>query len=186
MGVLIKTFSLALLAAALSAGVAAQPAPMRGPAPFSAYDSNADGVVTPAEFAAFRAARQAAQAAAGMPMYGAATAPSFEALDVDRDGTLSPAELQAGQRGPGMGPGAGMGRNMPGFADYDLNGDGQISADEFDEARTARVTGRAAQGAMMRGLADAPSFADIDSDGDGAISAAEFDAHQQLRRPGGR
>ena len=201
----IPTLARALAATAVAVSFAlpamAQTPPPRGPAPFSAYDQNGDGMVSEAEFNAFRTERQSAAAASGRPMRGADNAPPFASFDTNGDGQLSPDELAAGQarqfqnrpgagmgpgagRGPGggMGPGAGMGRNQPAFADYDLNGDGTINADEFTQARNQRVGERAQQGYQMRGLANAPAFGDIDTNADGLISPEEFTAHQQGRR----
>jgi hypothetical protein len=80
-----------------------------------------------------------------------------------------------------QGMGRGMGRNMPTFAEYDLNGDGKIVEPEFNEARAKRISARAQQGYRMRNLDHAPSFNDLDSNGDGSISAEEFSAHQAQR-----
>jgi hypothetical protein len=73
------------------------------------------------------------------------------------------------------------GHTMPTFADFDLNDDGAISADEFNKARGVRIAEHAAEGRKMRNLANAPSFADIDTDADGAVSREEFAAHQSER-----
>jgi hypothetical protein len=78
---------------------------------------------------------------------------------------------------PMPGPGA-----MPAFADFDLNRDGKITEEEFNEARAARIAERAQQGYPMRGLANAASFADIDTNHDGTLSPAEFAAHQTTHR----
>ena len=75
-----------------------------------------------------------------------------------------------------------MGRNMPAFSEYDLDGDGKILEKEFNEARSKRISERVQQGYQMRNLDNAPSFADIDANGDGGISAEEFTAHQSQRR----
>lgn len=83
--------------------------------------------------------------------------------------------------GPGMGRGMGMGRNMPTFADFDLNKDGKIIESEFNQARTQRISERAQQGYRMRNIGNAPSFQAIDRNGDGAISNAEFAVHQAQR-----
>ena len=89
----------------------------------------------------------------------------------------------------GMGPGASMGRNMPAFAEFDLNGDGALTEQEFDEARANRIKERSQQGYPMRNLANAPSLEAIDQNGDGRITPDEFTAaqaqhHQQgMRAP---
>jgi hypothetical protein len=76
----------------------------------------------------------------------------------------------------------GMGRNMPVFADFDLNSDGAITEEEFTKARSARIAKRAQEGRQMKNLANAPSFDDIDTDDNGGIDAAEFAAHQAERK----
>jgi Ca2+-binding EF-hand superfamily protein len=68
--------------------------------------------------------------------------------------------------------------NRATFADFDRNGDGRISEQEFDATRSERIAQRANEGRPMRGLAGVPSFAEIDRDGDGSISRAEFAAHR--------
>jgi hypothetical protein len=78
----------------------------------------------------------------------------------------------------GMGMGMGKGMNMPTFADFDLNGDGAITNDEFNKARAERIAKNAKEGRQMKGLASMPTFADIDTDGNGSLSAKEFTAHQ--------
>jgi len=82
----------------------------------------------------------------------------------------SPALAQDVQRG--------MGKNMPTFADFDLNGDGAITEEEFAKARSARIAKRAQEGRQMKNLANAPSFDDIDIDENGGIDSDEFAAHQ--------
>ncbi|WP_457666795.1 EF-hand domain-containing protein [Thiolapillus sp.] len=72
--------------------------PARGPIPFDAYDRDSNGSISEAEFSAVRAERMAAKTAAGMPMRGAASQPSFSVFDADGDGQLSPEELAAGQQ----------------------------------------------------------------------------------------
>ncbi|MBK7984018.1 MAG: EF-hand domain-containing protein [Candidatus Competibacteraceae bacterium] len=83
-----------------------------------------------------------------------------------------------------QGMGRGMGKNMPAFAEYDLNGDGKIVMQEFNEARAKRIGDKARQGYPMRNAGNAPAFEQIDRNGDGSISAEEFSAHQSERRPG--
>jgi Ca2+-binding EF-hand superfamily protein len=73
-----------------------------------------------------------------------------------------------------MGPGG----QRPSFADFDLDGNGSITEEEFNQARSQRIAERAQQGYRMRNLGNAPAFADIDTNGDGVLSAEEFAAHQ--------
>ncbi|WP_328983428.1 EF-hand domain-containing protein [Thiorhodovibrio winogradskyi] len=81
---------------------------------------------------------------------------------------------QMGQGGGGMQGGRGAGRMMPSFSDFDADGDGQITQEEFEQARAERIAERSSQGYQMRGLADAPSFADLDTNGDGTLDEKEF------------
>ncbi|MDF1641937.1 hypothetical protein [Thalassolituus oleivorans] len=74
---------------------------------------------------------------------------------------------------PGM-----MGRMMPNFEDFDLDGNGQITELEFNEARAKRMTARAAEGRPMMGMANAEPFATMDVDGNGYLDADEFSAHK--------
>lgn len=70
------------------------------------------------------------------------------------------------------------------FSDIDKNGDGSVTAQEFATAHGERMAARVAQGAPMRGAANAPSFADFDQNGDGKMTPAEFDAGRQARMQG--
>ena len=64
-------------------------------APFEVLDLNGDGNVTAGEHAQVRQRRHAARAQAGYPMRHAARAPSFEQIDSNADGAISPDELAA-------------------------------------------------------------------------------------------
>ena len=72
----------------------------------------------------------------------------------------------------------GMAMNMPAFADFDLNGDGTITVEEFTKARAKRIAKRAQAGRKMKNLANAPSFDDIDADDSSGIDVDEFAAHK--------
>lgn len=74
------------------------------------------------------------------------------------------------------------GAQPPAFAEFDLDGNGAISEQEFNQARSKRIAERAQQGYPMRNLANAPAFADIDSNGDGSLSQEEFARHQASHR----
>ena len=70
----------------------------------------------------------------------------------------------------------------PAFADFDLDGDGFISEDEFNTFRGQRMAARAAEGKKMKGAASAPAFADIDTDGDGLLNPEELAVAQKARQ----
>lgn len=74
------------------------------------------------------------------------------------------------------------GMNMPTFADFDANGDGKISEQEFNEFRAARMSKMASEGRQMKHAGDMPGFSDLDSDGDGFINEQELTAHQAEHR----
>ena len=65
------------------------------------------------------------------------------------------------------------------FADFDLDGNGFVSEEEFNTHRAERMAAKAAEGKKMRGAADAPAFADIDTDGDGQLNPEELSAAQK-------
>ena len=119
---------------------------------------------------------------------------SFSSLDSDGNDEISPEELQAvhGASGPEPGRGPGMrgerggGRrgSPPTFSDFDLDGDGVVSEQEFRDARTARIAKRVREGRMMRGLINAPTFSDLDIDGDGSLTPDEFAAGARSHRQG--
>lgn len=83
--------------------------------------------------------------------------------------------------------GAGMGQMMmPAFSAFDTNGDGQLTRDEFEQARAARIAERSQQGYQMRGLANAPGFDQFDQNKDGQVTADEFAAIQSQHHGAGR
>lgn len=183
---------------AAAGGALAQPLAAPGPMTFDAFDADGDGVVTETEFIEAHAARMAARAAQGAPMRGAANPPVFADFDLDGDGRMTPAEFAAGRQarmrqmgrmGPGMGPGVGGGRGpgmgMPSFSDFDTDGDGSLTSQEFYDARAGRMRQRAQQGFPMRNAPYAPPFESLDGDADGRVSPEEFGAaqarhHQQM------
>ena len=75
------------------------------------------------------------------------------------------------------------GKHQPiAFSDFDLDGSGLVSEEEFNAVRGERMAAKAAEGKQMRGAASAPSFADVDTSGDGSISAEELTAAQTAHR----
>ncbi|WP_428605060.1 EF-hand domain-containing protein [Sedimenticola sp.] len=165
--------------------MAVTPAPMPGPIAFATYDTNSDGKVSVEEFYAARNARIGERAKQGRMMKNLGNAPAFEQFDADGDGYLSENELLKGQMNHmlqqrmsrPMGPMAGAGRAAPGrasFADFDRNGDGVVTAEEFAETRAARQADKAAQRYPMRNAGSAPSFESYDRNGDGRLTPDEF------------
>lgn len=101
MSTLIKTVKLALVVASslslMSVSIIAQDLPVRGPIPFSSYDTNNDGFISEGEFNEAKAARMSKKTAQGMPMRNAVNAPEFSTLDTNSDGKLTKIELLEGQ-----------------------------------------------------------------------------------------
>jgi hypothetical protein len=71
-----------------------------------------------------------------------------------------------------------MPHHPPAFADFDQDGDGFVSEDEFNATRDAHHAAMAKEGRPMKGMATAPSYGDIDTDGDGRLTEAELTAAQ--------
>jgi len=69
--------------------------------------------------------------------------------------------------------------SSPPFTDFDKDGDGMISEDEFMSTRAERMQAMAEAGRPMKGAATAPAFSDLDADGDGFLNEAELTAGQQ-------
>jgi len=175
----------------------AQPDSSVRPQAFTHLDKDGDGLISAEEYVAFREQRMAARSAKGKHMRGAANLPSFTDIDSNVDGQLDPVEFAAARKahrenlramrmshGKGSAPGkmAGSGKgakaNMPGFSDFDLDGDGTIIETEFNQAHAKRMSDMAKEGRHMKHAKDAPGFSAIDSDSDGGISEEEFAAHQ--------
>lgn len=76
----------------------------------------------------------------------------------------------------------GASRGPAAFSEFDADGSGLISEEEFNTFREQRMAARAAEGGKMRGAATAPSFADIDTDGDGQLSQQELLTAQNAHR----
>jgi len=74
--------------------------------------------------------------------------------------------------------GAGMKGKMPAFSDFDLDGDGVMTEQEFGEGHAKRMSEMAAEGRKMKCAENCPGFTGIDTNEDGGISEAEFAAHQ--------
>lgn len=95
--ILVSTMSLALITGIASASPGEYERrdyyEHRGPMPFEVIDLDRDGVVTADEHAQVRSERYAARAQQGYPMRNAGSAPSFEQMDSDGNGSISRDEL---------------------------------------------------------------------------------------------
>jgi len=74
---------------------------------------------------------------------------------------------------------AGQGMQKPTFGDFDKNGDGKISRQEFELTRQERMKKMAEAGRMMRNAGNAPQFNDLDTNHDGYLEKNEFQNHQK-------
>ena len=178
--------------------------PLRGPIPFEAFDKDSNKMISPQEFVETHNLRKKMRTDVNMPSGRGSR--SFTFFDTNGDNQISKDELDMnrgamwqnnpqgqGMRpgmgrgmgpgmGRGMGPGMNRGRQMPDFADIDLNGDGALQREELLKAREERMRRRAEQGYMMRNAANAPTFTAIDANHDGKVTEEEFAAHQAMRR----
>lgn len=119
--------------------------PLRGAAdapPFAAFDTDADGRLTPDELAAGQGARMQQQRGPGMgpgPGMGMGrNMPSFADFDLDGDGALEEQEFNEA-RAQRINERASQGypmrnlQNAPPFSAIDSDGDGSVSPEEFSQ-----------------------------------------------------
>lgn len=67
------------------------------------------------------------------------------------------------------------------FANYDKDGNGSISKQEFTLVRNERIAAKAEQGRPMKGTGNQPSFESFDKDHDGLLTQDELIEGQQLQ-----
>jgi Ca2+-binding EF-hand superfamily protein len=162
---------------------------------FTYFDTNGDNLISPEEL---EAGRKAMQQRSGMqqgmpqngpqqgmrPGMGRGMGPGMgQGMGPGMGRGMRPGMGQGmgPGMGRGMGPGMNQGRQMPTFAEFDLNGDGSLTSEEFYEARAQRMQQRTEQGYMMRNAPNAPDFESIDTNADGKVTPEEFAAHQAAR-----
>jgi Ca2+-binding EF-hand superfamily protein len=162
---------------------------------FTYFDTNGDNLISPEEL---EAGRKAMQQRGGMrqgmpqngpqqgmrPGMGRGMGPGMgQGMGPGMGRGMRPGMGQGmgPGMGRGMGPGMNQGRQMPTFAEFDLNGDGSLTSEEFYEARAQRMQQRTEQGYMMRNAPNAPDFESIDTNADGKVTPEEFAAHQAAR-----
>lgn len=197
----IITLSAATLVAGLSTQVFSKENsfPVKGPISFEIYDMNKDGNISEDEFNSIRTKIMTEKTSQNKRMNNAGNAPIFSDFDKNKDGLISINEFKAGQleqkqkrmarmqskkgnMGQNKGKRQGRKSNMPSYSDLDLNGDGILLEDEFNQARANRISERAKLNYPMKNVASMPAFSDIDLDGNGEVSAEEFAKHQMAHR----
>ena len=72
-------------------------------------------------------------------------------------------------------------RGPASFSEYDKDGNGSISEDEFNATHKQRMAGKAAAGMPMRGAANPPAFSDFDTNDDGQLNQDELAAGRKAR-----
>jgi Ca2+-binding EF-hand superfamily protein len=77
---------------------------------------------------------------------------------------------------------AQMGNIVPSYSDFDSDGNGKITQEEFENTQQKRMSEKAESGKMMKNAQNAPAFKDIDTNNDGNIDATEFAQHQMANR----
>lgn len=150
---------------------------------FAKMDANSDKFISEDEMTAFRQKRIKEQADKGGQLKNISNAPSFESLDLNKDGKISESEFMSAHKGMmkkynGNRRGRGnMMPAMPTFSELDKNGNGTVTEEEFIEFRQQRVKKQVEKGGQMKGLANAPTFESIDKNKDGKINKSEFESH---------
>lgn len=92
----LKTVLLSVVLAC-STLVAAQDLPNRGPVPFAIYDVDGNGTINKAEFDALKEKKMNQKAEEGKLLRNAGMSPTFEDIDVNKDGNISKEELRIHQ-----------------------------------------------------------------------------------------
>ena len=108
-----RIFITAMLIGAFSLTVSvvqAQNVLIRGPISFATYDANDNGIISEQEFNTIREQRQAAVKNSGRTGRGMTNAPTFTAIDTDKDGQISEQELRVMQQQQQANRGMGRGR----------------------------------------------------------------------------
>lgn len=158
------------------AAKAAEGKQMRGAASapaFSDIDTDGDGLLSPEELAIAQKAHMKQMGKGEHKGKGKGERKCQGKGEHKCQGKCEPVS-KAGHKGQGK----GMKGKMPGFADFDLDGDGKIIESEFNEAHAKKMSEMAAAGHKMKHVGDAPGFSGIDTNSDGEISEQEFATHQ--------
>jgi hypothetical protein len=108
------------------------------------------------------------------------TGPEKTRLTVESLLAQGPGGAQKGQKMGGQGQ-SGFPRGSN-FGDFDIDGNGRVTEEEFNKSRSQRASERAQEGYPMRNIQNAPAFKDMDSNGNGEITPEEFQSFQATRR----
>ncbi len=74
---------------------------------------------------------------------------------------------------------AGMNQNNHSFGEFDADGNGRVTQNEFENAQQKNMIANANAGKQMRNAGNAPSFNMVDTNRDGYIDMGEFKAQLQ-------
>lgn len=85
----------------------------------------------------------------------------------------------------GMNKGMNNDMSRPQSSQFDLDGNGQITEAEFNQARSERIAQRAEEGRTLKNINQSQTFASLDKNADSVISEQEFIAHQSAAIPKG-
>ncbi len=183
---ILATTLVSLLFAAGTAQAAGKMGAGRGPMSFSDFDKNGDGMISREEFSATQHNRietktqnqtQTQTKTQAPEMSGTPGTPPVPApatgMGVQNQEQVQEQMQEQMQTQQQMRP-----ANMPAFADFDKDGDGNVTQKEFYGARNDRIRARVLEGKPMRNMSNAPSFSSIDSNGDKQLSEEEFNTHQ--------
>lgn len=152
---------------------------------FAKIDADSDKFISEKELNTFREERMKVKEEKGKQMKNADKAPTFESLDLDKDGKISESEfLSAHKKMTKNNKNSKKGRNnmkpnIPEFKDLDKDRNGMVSEEEYIEFRQARMKAQADKGGQMKNAANAPTFESIDTNKDGNIDETEFENHKK-------
>lgn len=68
------------------------------------------------------------------------------------------------------------------FSEFDLDGNGFITEQEWGEGHALRMQDMAEEGRKMKHAGEMPTFASIDLNGDGQVDEDEFKAHKEAHQ----
>ncbi|MDN3683122.1 EF-hand domain-containing protein [Vibrio tapetis subsp. quintayensis] len=87
--------------------------------------------------------------------------------------------VATGATAANMNKGKGNNMQQPEFVQLDLNQDGQVTEDEFNQAKAERIEKRTEEGRTLRNISASKTFEAVDTNGDGVLTKDEFLAQRK-------